>query len=109
MAASEEDNKDAKSNLKREGKKPRRENQKDNEVAATGIIDEFKLKQGEVPAHTFKKKAKDINVVWEGECKMCPRWFILGKCWKNCPNVHSHAPVDQVPAEKKESFTAWMA
>lgn len=103
------DSKSKSGEQKREQKKPRIEYNKEDVVTSEKVDDDFKLSKGELWGIVFKKKAKEINVAWNDSCKMCPRWHIFGSCWKTCEHACSHVPADQVPPEKKELFTSWMA
>jgi hypothetical protein len=62
----------------------------------------FKLAQGETWGISFAKKNIHIHgrVTWEGDCKMCPRWFINGYCFDNCINAGSHVESRLTPKPK---------
>ena len=69
--------------------------------------DAFKMKTGETWAATFASK-KIEPVAWEDDIAMCPRWFICGRCFSNCPSIKSHVGASDIPEAKLTAFTEYM-
>ena len=64
----------------------------------------FKTQPGETWATHYANRCYNERVDWNGNCKMCPRWFIRGDCFKNCPNIASHVGEADIPAAKLTAF-----
>jgi len=48
------------------------------------------------------------RVVWNGKCRMCPRWHSKEFCYKDCKNRDSHVAADQIPADKKRKYNDYL-
>lgn len=90
---------------KTSGKKKKR---KSSKVDNPSQPDSCKLQTGETWATHFANKGFNDRVDWNGECKMCPRWFIHGFCFADCTNKDSHVKSDEVPADKLAAFQQFM-
>ena len=64
----------------------------------------FRTQPGETWATHYANKCFNERVDWNGTCKMCPRWFIRGDCFKNCPNIASHVAEADIPSAKFTAF-----
>jgi hypothetical protein len=62
----------------------------------------FKPKPSKTWATHFTHKGFNDRRVgcWDGTCKMCPRGFIRGWCFKDCINAASHIGEADIPAPK---------
>jgi hypothetical protein len=67
-----------------------------------------KLQTGETWATHFANKGFNDRVDWNGDCKMCPRWFIRGFCFADCTNKDSHVKAEEVPSDKLTAFQQFM-
>jgi len=45
---------------------------------------------------------------WNTSCAMCPRWWIIGKCYRDCNNVESHVNSSDLPSAKKSAFIEYL-
>ena len=81
---------------------------KKGKVKNTQQDDDFKPRTGESWAGTFASKMNKDRPTWSGNIKMCARWFIKGDCFDKCDKKTSHVPKDQVPADRKTDFLAFM-
>ena len=79
-----------------------------NKVNNTHQPDQFKMRMGETWQTHFANKNVDKRVTWEGDAKMCPRWFIGGYCFDNCFHKSSHVNADDIPAEKAAAFKSFL-
>ena len=87
------------------GKKKKR---KSTKVENPSQPDPCKLQTGETWATHFANKGFNDRVDWNGDCKMCPRWFIRGFCFADCTNKDSHVKSEEVPADKLAAFQQFM-
>ena len=67
-----------------------------------------KLQTGETWATHFANKGFNDRVDWNGDCKMCPRWFIRGFCFADCTNKDSHVKAEDIPSDKLTAFHQFM-
>ena len=86
------------------GKKKPKDNP-DRNVTNPNPIQEFKLLPGETWVSNFAGK-RDGQVKWDTNTYMCPRWFIMGRCFLDCHNTSSH--VASAPNEKLTAFKEFM-
>ena len=70
--------------------------------------DELKLRPGETWPLTFSGKGKIGRVDWDGNCKLCHRWFIAGNCLSTCKNEASHVAKSEISQDKIQALAAWM-
>lgn len=68
----------------------------------------FRLLAGENYKSTFANKHVEDRVIWEGNCKMCPRWNTLGYCFDDCKHKASHVPGDEIPVDKKAAYDEFL-
>jgi hypothetical protein len=87
------------------GKKKKR---KATKVDNPSPPDSCKLQTGETWATHFANKGFNDQVDWNGECKMCPRWFIRSFCFDDCSNRDSHVKSEEIPADKLTAFQQFM-
>lgn len=82
-----------------------------NKIENDEPFEEFKLKVGETWQGTFRQKNVSDRVPWgsDDDCKMCPRWYILGYCFSDCFHKASHKKRGEVPQEKIAAFNEFMA
>ena len=74
----------------------------------SNIPPEFRLKQNESYKDVFASKNVEARPMWTQGCRMCPRWWIIGKCYKDCRNVGSHVKSSDLPADKKSAFIEYL-
>jgi hypothetical protein len=74
-------------------------------VTSSSPIQEFKLLPGKTWVSNFAGK-KESQVKWDKNTWMCPRWFILGRCFSNCHNCASH--VESVTNKKHNDFSEFL-
>ena len=77
-------------------------------VSNNDIPKEFCLLENENYRANFTNKHIQDQPKWNDECKMCPRWFTHGNCFKDCRNSASHVSSSEVPADKKAAFVEYM-
>ena len=68
----------------------------------------FRLLEGESYKNTFANKHVDARPMWDGNCKMCPRWNTLGYCFADCKHKDSHVSGDDIPANKKAAYDEYL-
>ena len=83
-------------------------NAKKGKVKNSQQDSDFKPREGESWATTFAAKLNKDRPTWSENVKMCARWFIKGDCFDKCDKHTSHVPKDQVPADRKADFLAFM-
>ena len=74
----------------------------------SNIPPEFRLKQNESYKDVFASKHVEARPMWTQGCRMCPRWWIIGRCYKDCRNVGSHVGISDLPADKKSAFIEYL-
>lgn len=89
-------------------KRQRTNNRKGKPVQNESQPDSCKLLPTETWQTHFANKGFTDRVDWDGSCKMCPRWFIRGYCYKDCINQASHVNSEDLPAEKLAAFQQFM-
>ena len=95
-------------------KKKRRgenENEKENKVVNKNIPTEFRLLEGEDYKAVFAGRCVEDRPIWNvgnAKCRMCPRWWIIGICFRDCRNAKSHVPTSDLPANKKSAFVEFL-
>ena len=87
------------------GKKKKK---KSNKIDNTSQPESCRLQTGETWATHFAHKGFNDRVTWNGDCKMCPRWFIQGYCFSDCTNADSHVKSEDLPADKLTAFQQFM-
>ena len=70
-------------------------------------IEAFKIKPKE-NWRIFCGEVQKERPVWDGETRMCHRWFIKGYCFEDCYHKSSHVEKEKVPADKEKEFGTWM-
>ncbi len=87
---------------------------KNRRVVNSSPPDNFKLRTNEAWATHFANRLTG-RVVWETTPEnepniyMCARWLITGHCFANCHNAKSHVGASDIPPEKFQAFTTYMA
>ena len=74
----------------------------------SNIPPEFRLKENESYKDVFANKHVEARPMWNDKCKMCPRWWIIGRCYKDCKNVESHVSSSDLPANTKTAFIEYL-
>ena len=96
------------SNGDNEGQNPNKKRKKSEKVTNKHQPEQFKMKTGETWQTTFAHKDVRNRVPWEGDVKMCPRWFIGGYCFANCFHKSSHVKDTDIPADKLAAFKSFL-
>ena len=97
-------NKRAVEDKEHEDESPSKKKKKGKNYKNNSQPDAFRTQPGETWATHYANKCYNERVDWNGTCKMCPRWFIRGDCFKNCPNIASHVMEADIPAAKLTAF-----
>ena len=87
------------------------ENEKENKVVNNNIPTEFRLLEGEDYKAVFSGRCVEDRPIWNvgnAKCRMCPRWWIIGICFRDCRNAKSHVPTSDLPANKKSAFVEFL-
>ena len=92
--------------ISRAADRPKRK--KSEKVTNKHQPEQFKMKTGETWQTTFAHKDVRNRVPWEGDVKMCPRWFIGGYCFANCFHKSSHVKDTDIPADKLAAFKSFL-
>jgi len=74
----------------------------------SNIPPEFRLKPNESYKDVFVNKHIQERPKWDETCTMCTRWWIIGKCYRDCKNVKSHVSSSDLPADKKSAFIEYL-
>ena len=74
-------------------------------VTSPSPIQEFKMLPGKTWVSNFVGK-REGQVKWDKNTWMCPRWFILGRCFSNCHNCASH--VESFTNKKHNPFSEFL-
>ena len=90
-------------------KKRKNKNGNGNLVKNSAQDEDFKMAASESWKDTFSKQFPHERPIWDRKIKMCARWHINSDCYDNCTQVASHVTNGKIPAEKKESFLAFMS
>jgi hypothetical protein len=105
-------NQDAVEGKKKKGQQQQEREKKDEYSKRTpnpNPIEAFQMREGKTWRKTFAHKNVRGRVPWgPNDCKMCPRWYILNYCFKNCFHVASHVRGSKVPADKIAAFVKYM-
>jgi hypothetical protein len=94
----------AEENGEHEDESPSKKKKKGKSYKNNSQPDAFKTQPGETWATHYANKCFNERVDWNGTCKMCPRWFIRGDCFKNCVNIASHVAEADIPTAKFTAF-----
>jgi hypothetical protein len=97
-------------NLNKDGKKKPKDKtdpkeKPDRNVTNPNPNEEFKLMTGETWVSNFAGK-KEGRVKWDKNSFMCPRWWIMGRCFSDCNNSASH--VESASSKKLCAFTEFL-
>jgi hypothetical protein len=97
-------NKRAAEDKAHEDESPSKKKKKGKNYKNNSQPEAFRTQPGETWATHYANKCFNERVDWNGTCKMCPRWFIRGDCFKNCPNIASHVAEADIPSAKLTAF-----
>ena len=73
------------------------------------MVEAFKLKDNEKYKKVFCGPNKHKTLPSIGDCQMCPKWLIQGKCFTDCRRINTHLPASKIPQDKQKEFSEWMA
>jgi hypothetical protein len=90
-------------NPNKEGKKKSKD-KPDRNVTNPNPIQEFKLLTGKTWVSNFAGKKSTVK--WDKNTFMCPRWWILGRCFSDCGNSASH--MESASSKKICAFTEFL-
>ena len=90
-------------NPNKEGKKKSKD-KPDRNLTNPNPIQEFKLLTDETWVSNFAGKKSTVK--WDRNTFMCPRWWILGRCFSDCSNSASHT--ESASSEKICAFTEFL-
>ena len=96
---------------KKKNPKKRKTADEDNDRIATNTapVREFLLKEGEDWSRDFAGKCTRDRPKWGDSDWMCARWWVKGKCFRDCMNKASHVGANDIPAAKRTEFKAYLA
>ena len=96
---------------KKKTPKKRKAADDDNDRIATNTapVREFLLKEGEDWSRDYAGKCTRDRPKWGDSDWMCARWFVKGKCFRDCTNKASHVGANDIPSAKRSEFKAYLA
>ena len=80
----------------------------DRMVKNTAPVKEFLLKEGEDWPKNFTGKRTGDCPKWGVTDWMCTRWWVKGKCFRDCGNEASHVGACAIPPAKRSKFQAYL-
>ena len=95
---------------KKKTPKKRKAADDDNDRIATNTapVKEFLLKEGEDWSRDYAGKCTRDRPKWGDSDWMCARWYVKGKCFRDCTNKASHVGANDIPAAKRTEFKAYL-